>query len=84
MLIKGAIAVSMRHVVWRGKIVECDPIAGDMLHGDGHPSQNMHATDLFSNKQIVKPLTSKSSAVSYRSEDQSSRSHTSKYWANVY
>ena len=46
MHIKGAIVVSMRRVAWQGKIVECDPIASDMPHGNGHTSHNMHATDL--------------------------------------
>ena len=48
MHIKRAIVVSMRHVAWRGKIIECDPITSNMPHGNGHTPHNMHATDLAS------------------------------------
>ena len=46
MYIKGAIVVSMRHVAFWGKIVECDPFASYMPRGNGHASHNKHATDL--------------------------------------
>ena len=44
--IKGAILVFMSHAARQGKIIECDPITGDMPHGNGHISHNMHAKDL--------------------------------------
>ena len=46
MHINGYMVISMRLVVWRGKIIECDPITGDMPHGNDHISLNMHAKAL--------------------------------------
>ena len=36
----------MRHAAGQGKIIEYDPIAGNMPHGNGLTSHNMHATYL--------------------------------------
>ena len=36
----------MRHAAGQGKIIEYGPIAGNMPHGNGHTSHNMHATHL--------------------------------------
>ena len=47
MHIKGANVVSMRHAALQGKILKCDPITGDMPHGNDPISYNMHAKALF-------------------------------------
>ena len=46
-IIKGAIVVFISHAAGQGKIIKCDPIAGNMLNRNGYTSHNMHTTDLI-------------------------------------
>ena len=47
MHIKRAIVVSMRHVAWQGKIIECDPIPSNMPHGKDHIALSVYDTGLW-------------------------------------